>query len=351
MSQSSPTTSSGFLRELEDVRTRLVKNKHGTTELYIKALVFTAAFIACWTTLTFFMPDRTLFANLIGMALGIVIALIGFNVFHDVGHKSFFKTPRANKMLYWPLGILLGASVVVWNPQHNLHHRHPNTDTDTDIDVPGLRMHTGQPWRWYHRFQAFYAFFIYSLGYFAWIGRDIYRSVTDRVGTERIGMKTKDRVGLLTQKALYLGIVIVPMIAINGSSAIWPLVVMYLTAGLSLALVFQCAHVVEVSEFPSTDRKEELGYAELQLRTTVDFSTGNGWLSRTFRWFVGGLNFQVLHHLRPDISHVHYPKLHGPVQNLVREHGLPYRQMSYARALLSHMTLLHINGRKPAVAA
>jgi linoleoyl-CoA desaturase len=346
-----PGTSAAFLRELEQFRTTLVRDRHGTTGLYIKGLILAAAFIVCWSIIAFFLPQLPLLATACGMALGLVIALIGFNVFHDVGHRSFFKTPKMNKFMHWPLGVFLGASIVIWNPQHNLHHRHPNSETDTDIDVPGVRMHQGQPWRWYHRFQVFYAFLIYSLGYFAWIGRDIYRSTTNRVGTVEIGMKWKDKVALWIQKALYLGLVVTPIIVMNGSAAILPLVAMYLTAGIVLALVFQCAHVVEVSEFPNTERYGLDRNAEHQLRTTVDFSTGNGLSSRIFRWFVGGLNFQVLHHLRPDISHVHYAKLHASVQGLARKYGLPYRQMSYLQALWSHIVSLHRNGRKPVLAA
>lgn len=212
-------------------------------------------------------------------------------------------------------------------------------------------MHPGQPWKWYHRFQVFYAFLIYSLGYFAWIGRDLYRSITNRVGTVEIGMKRKDKVALWIQKALYVGVVIVPIIVMNGTAAIVPLMAMYLTAGIVLALVFQCAHVVEVSEFPSVEWYGRDGNAEHQLRTTVDFSTGKGLSSRIFRWCVGGLNFQVLHHLRPDISHVHYEKLHATVWGLARKYQLPYRQMSYVQALWSHIWSLYKNGLKPALAA
>lgn len=346
-----PSTSTAFLRELEACRSTLIKDRHGTTGLYVKGVVFTAAFVACWITLVFFLPQQVLLRIAVGMSLGLVIALLGFNVFHDVGHGSFFKNPRMNKRLHWPLGVFLGASVLIWNPQHNLHHRHPNSATDTDIDVPGVRMHAGQPWKWYHRFQAFYAFLIYSLGYIAWIGRDLYRSMVNRVGTVEIGMRRKEKVELWVQKVLYVGLVIAPVIVVNGSAAVVPLIAMYLTAGIVLAIVFQCAHVVEVSEFPSAERMGEMGNAEHQLRTTVDFSTGSGLSSRVFRWFVGGLNFQVLHHLRPDISHVHYAKLHGSVRKLADKYGLPYRQMSYLRALWSHCVSLHQNGRKPAVVA
>ncbi len=346
-----PSTSAAFLKDLEDCRASLVSNRYGNTSLYIKGLVLAAAFVVCWSTLVFFLPEHSLLAIAPGMALGFVIALLGFNVFHDVGHGSFFRTPRMNKRMHWPLGVFLGASILVWNPQHNLHHRHPNSETDTDIDVPGVRMHPGQPWKWYHRFQAFYAPLIYSLGYFAWIWRDLRRSMANRVGTVEIGMKPRDKVELWIQKVLYIGLVITPIVVVNGAAAIVPLVAMYLTAGIVLAIVFQCAHVVEVSEFPNAERMGEIDNAEHQLRTTVDFSTGNNLSSRVFRWFVGGLNFQVLHHLRPDISHVHYAKLHGPVQKLTAKYGLPYRQMSYLQALWSHLTTLYRNGRKPSVLA
>jgi linoleoyl-CoA desaturase len=71
--------------------------------------------------------------------------------------------------------------------------------------------------------------------------------------------------------------------------------------------------------------------------TTSNFSRKNKWLS----WYVGGLNFQVEHHLFPSICHVHYPALSNIVKETAQEYGLPYHeQATFMEAFRSHVRLL-----------
>ena len=57
-----------------------------------------------------------------------------------------------------------------------------------------------------------------------------------------------------------------------------------------------------------------------QVEATVDFARG----SRLLSWFIGGLNFQIEHHLFPQICHVHYPALSLLVEQTCKEYGLSY---------------------------
>ncbi len=108
---------------------------------------------------------------------------------------------------------------------------------------------------------------------------------------------------------------------------LWTVLAVYLVAsfvqGVVLSVVFQLAHCVEEAEFPLPEPESgrmENAWAVHQVATTVDFARG----SRLVSWFVGGLNFQIEHHLFPQICHVHYPVLSRLVEKTCREFGLKY---------------------------
>ena len=117
--------------------------------------------------------------------------------------------------------------------------------------------------------------------------------------------------------------------------------------GLTLAIVFQLAHVVKGTAFEHADdstRKLDTAWAEYQVRTTVDFARNNKLIS----WLVGGLNFQIEHHLFPRISHIHYPAISKIVQATCIEYNLPYLCMpGFGAAVQSHFQQLRLLGQKP----
>jgi linoleoyl-CoA desaturase len=88
----------------------------------------------------------------------------------------------------------------------------------------------------------------------------------------------------------------------------------------------------------------ENSWAIHQLHTTTNFANKNMMLS----WYCGGLNFQVEHHLFPNICHVHYRKISPIVQATAKEFGLPYKAApTFIDALWLHAKLLKELGRKP----
>jgi linoleoyl-CoA desaturase len=121
------------------------------------------------------------------------------------------------------------------------------------------------------------------------------------------------------------------------------LIVHYL-AGFVLAAIFQPAHVVESTEFPipSESGSLENDWAVHQIKTTMNFANGD----KVFSWLVGGLNYQVEHHLFPTICHVHYPKISAIVKKTAEDFNLPYLQKrTFIGALWSHEIMLWRLGR------
>src|SRR5690606_13250163 len=108
--------------------------------------------------------------------------------------------------------------------------------------------------------------------------------------------------------------------------------------------IFQLAHVMETSEFPApTDENKMMNsWAIHQLLNTANFAPK----SRVLSWFIGGLNYQIEHHLFPQICHVHYPTLSKIVQQTAQEYNLPYNvQPTFVKALIEHGSMLKKLGR------
>ncbi|HKZ65680.1 MAG TPA: fatty acid desaturase, partial [Chitinophagaceae bacterium] len=118
--------------------------------------------------------------------------------------------------------------------------------------------------------------------------------------------------------------------------------VMHFTAGLFLSCVFQPAHIMETSEFAlpvNTDgkRRMEDSWAVHEVVNTTNFAPD----SRILSWFIGGLNYQIEHHLFIGVCHVHYKKIAPIVQSTMAAFGLPYHvQPTFFRAILAHAGML-----------
>jgi linoleoyl-CoA desaturase len=116
-------------------------------------------------------------------------------------------------------------------------------------------------------------------------------------------------------------------------------VIMHATAGLVLTVVFQLAHVTDKNEFPLVHEGQlENDFLVHQLKTTMNFATNNPLIS----YIVGGLNFQVEHHLFPAISHIHYPKISKIVEATAIEFNVPYnKERTFFGALFLHTKMLY----------
>ncbi|MGH7310105.1 MAG: fatty acid desaturase family protein, partial [Candidatus Rokuibacteriota bacterium] len=117
-----------------------------------------------------------------------------------------------------------------------------------------------------------------------------------------------------------------------------------LVAGFVLSVVFQAAHCVEEAAFPPVQGRSPRvasAWAVHQAETTVNFARR----SRVAAWLLGGLNFQIEHHLFPRISHTHYPAISRLVEEVCRDFGVKYAEhRSLGAALASHFRWLRRMG-------
>ena len=288
-------------------------------------------------------------------AMGFGMAGIGLSIMHDANHGAYSKKPWVNNLLGLSLN-LVGGHAVNWRVQHNvLHHTYTNVhDVDEDISPRGvLRMGPESKWRAMHRFQHLYAWFFYGLMTLVWVlAKDFFRLLK----YQREGLLKKQKTTpahewtvMILTKIIYLSYIFgLPMIILG--LPFWQVLVgfllMHYIAGFILAIIFQPAHVVEGTAYPEPDAKGNLenNWAIHQLHTTTNF----GHRHRVFSWYVGGLNYQVEHHLFPNICHVHYRAIAPIVEQTAREFGLPYKSKeTFLDAVVAHAAQLKLMGQKP----
>jgi linoleoyl-CoA desaturase len=281
--------------------------------------------------------------------MGVGMAGLGLSVMHDANHGAYSKNRFVNKFLGYVIHIL-GGSATNWILQHNvLHHTFTNVDgVDEDIN-PGnfLRFSPHQKRTKMHELQHIYAWPLYALMTILWITTKDFKQIIRYKKSGLIKQMRKPYsvlfTEILTMKVFYyVYALIIPLIFF---AAPWYLTIvffllMHFIAGLTLAAIFQSAHVMPTSEYPLPDDKGKLEnhWAIHQMLTTANFSPK----SRILSWYVGGLNFQIEHHLFPNICHVHYKSISKIVEKTAKEFGLPYHsQPNFFIALKEHARMLY----------
>jgi linoleoyl-CoA desaturase len=346
-----PKDTAGFLTTL---RTRVDayfahsgRRERDCGRMYLKTAVILAWFAAAYGLLVFAAPAWWLAVPL-AVALGVAIAAVGFNIAHDGGHHAYSDRPWVNRLAALSLD-LIGASSYLWHWKHGVfHHTYPNVEgQDTDItNEPVARFSPHQTRRWFHRWQHLYLWPAYALTAPRWhLYTDFLEVIRGRIGPHKIPRpKGRDLAAFLLGKVVSIGLLLaVPMFFHPW----WVVLLFYLlvtgVAGVVLSVVFQLAHCVGEAGFP-LPAGGQMGdaWAAHQVHTTVDFAR----TSRALTWLLGGLNFQVEHHLFPRVCHVHYPALAVIVEQTCREFGVRYAAHgSFLDGVAAHFRWLRELGR------
>ena len=330
-------------------------SKHANSEMIMKTIVMFSLY---------FIPYALIVSSVVSSMTGIILLVIimslglagiGLSVMHDANHGAYSKEKWINTLVGYSLN-LVGANSFNWKLQHNvMHHTYTNVhDEDEDISPRGvLRLEPHAPWKKIHKYQFVYAWFLYGLMTLVWLFyKDFYRIVK----YHKTGLAKKQNANivnewiiLITTKLVYIGyIFVIPTLftSLAWWQVILGIVIMHYIAGFLLAIIFQPAHVIEGTAYPlpDADLTLENNWSVHQLLTTSNFGNKSRW----FTWYVGGLNFQIEHHLFPNICHVHYSKISTIVKETANEFGLPYRSArTFIGALGSHARILRQLGQQP----
>jgi linoleoyl-CoA desaturase len=294
------------------------------------------------------------------LLMGLSILLTAFNVSHDAAHGVAVKSRFWNRILFSLSFNLQGNNAYVWGKNHNeSHHLYTNIE-GSDIDVlnnPMFRMTETQPLKWYHRYQFVYApflYLLYSLNWFLFREALMIFNISSR--TIAIKIPRTEIIKLVLYKMLYIGYMIVLPVYLLPFG--WPLVLtVFLLNHFFISLLFVgVLGVSHLSDFvahprPNAQNRLNMSWPKLQMCTSVDYNAD----SHLLNWTLGGFNAHALHHLLPDICHVHYLNILPIFRELAIKHGLTYMEMPYRQSLAAHFRFLRVMGRseqsKPVVYA
>jgi len=206
--------------------------------------------------------------------------------------------------------------------------------------------------KWFHQYQHLFIWFVYLVIPFYWSYSDVALILSKgkyyehQIPTPR-PLELSFLFGL---KALGIGFFLGLPIALGYSpvGAITGYTIAYMTYGLVICVVFMLAHVLEPAEFiepdPTSNHIDD-EWAILQVKTTVDFAPTNAFLN----WYIGGLNYQVVHHLFPYVCHIHYPQIAKIVGEVSQEFGVKYNVYpTFREALVANYRWLKQMGQPPA---
>ena len=317
--------------------------------MILKTIILISSYLAPFLIILF-VPVNVWLAFALVVLMGFGIAGIGMGVMHDACHGAYSKKHWVNNLLGGTL-YLLGSNVLNWKIQHNvLHHTYTNiSGLDEDIDDKGpIRLSENKPLKWYHKYQYIYAFIFYGLMTVTMLTNDFIRLYKyHKAGLIKSQNKKMpiEFAKMLFRKIVYL-LLIIGLPLYFTDFKLWQIIlgffIMHWTASIILSFVFQMAHVVEGADQPILEENMHTDWSVHQLNTTSDFARNNKVLS----WYVGGLNFQIEHHLFPNICHVHYKKIAPIVEQTAHEYGFHYNlKSSFRSALLSHIYRLKELGK------
>lgn len=293
------------------------------------------------------------FLFLLYIISGLGMAGIGMGVMHDAIHGSYSKNKKINTLLGYTFN-LIGANATIWRIQHNvLHHTYTNIDAaDDDLNAPFfLRFSPHAKHYWIHQFQHIYIWFFYSISTLSWITtKDFVRlkRYRDMGFLDKKNEYEKTLISMTAWKLLYYSYALVlPMIMVPQTwwFILLAFLCMHFVTGILVSVVFQIAHIMPATDFPlpsTTGMMQDDWYGH-QFATTSNFSPKSNLLF----WLVGGLNYQVEHHVLPDVCHVHYKNLTKIVSETANEYGMPYHvKKSVMHAIWDHTKMLRSLGKK-----
>ena len=313
-------------------------------KMYFKALVWTSLLGLSFTIL-FAAPHGGWLIT--GYLLSAVSMLaLGFNFAHDAAHGSLFKSEKANRIIFELLFLIQGANGYLWRMRHlHSHHHYPNVaHCDADLEVGGLiHLDATKPPKAYHRFQAYYAPFLYLLYTLVWfIFKDFKLFAQKDHGNLKFARYPLiEWIKLIIFKVAYLALFIALPLYVTELSWVTILLCflgMHALQSVLLLYTFLITHHVEETWYPSVQEEQVEGsWLEHQVRSANDFFP----FSRVANFVFGGFNCHVAHHLFPNLAHIHYPQVSEVLHRELAASGLPCNQTGYFQGIRSHLRLLH----------
>lgn len=340
-------------KEVEQYLSQPGVRERGYRRLHRKALIIVLWAIASYIPLV--MSHAWWQTLLCGVSFAIAAAGIGFNIMHDGNHGAFSRSRRVNRLAGLTLE-LLGGSSLTWDVAHNrAHHPNPNVvGLDPDIDQPPFaRLASSQEWKPWYRWQYLYLPLVYCMIAVRWqtIG-DFPGVIRQQIGPYRFKVGRMQWIQFFGFKAVFFGWAVVLPLALHSWNlqVLWVCLALDILFSLILVFAFQMAHcndeaLFDTAEHVASGAKSGNRWAWRQIMSTVNLCIYN----RVITEYMGGLNFQLEHHLFLTEAHVHYPAISRIVQRMCQRYNLPYQcSPTLWAALGAHWRHLRKMGRRQA---
>jgi linoleoyl-CoA desaturase len=324
--------------------------------MYAKSAIIFGWVLGSWSFILW-GPSSILLKILGCIALGLGLAGFGMSVGHDANHGSYSKHPIVNRFFSYTHEFI-GVSSFLWRFRHNkLHHIYTNLQ-GLDVEVNGdgaVRMSPDEDHKWHHQFQHYFIWFLYPLIPFYWFQGDLRRFIFsgDYLGHPAPKPKASDIFDFIAPRIVSLAFFFLIPAGLGYSwlQIFVGLTISHMVYGFIVCSIFMLAHVVESVDYPAIDRSNntvEDEWAIMQVKTSADFAPNNAFLN----WYLGGLNFQTIHHLFPDVCHIHYRQLAPIVAEVCQEYGIQYNVYdTFGSAIASHYRWLKRLGQSPEIEA
>jgi fatty acid desaturase len=259
--------------------------------------------------------------------LAVVFTQIAF-VGHDAGHRQIFRSRRANNLVgLVHANLLVGISFGWWVGKHDRHHTNPNhEDLDPDIDIPALAFTTGQARdkrglaRVIARYQAYLFFPLLLL-----------EAAQLHVASAKAIVRDTGRATVVEALLLLLHLVGYVTALFLVLSPLQAAVFVLIQQGL-FGLYLGCSFAPNHKGMPTLTDADELDFLRTQVLTSRNVRG-----SRLVDFLLGGLNYQIEHHLFPNMPRPNLRRAQPLVRAFCSQHDLPYTEAtmfgSYAEAL------------------
>jgi fatty acid desaturase len=306
----------------------LLDRRPGYYRLKITLTIF--AFLAAWVLFVIVGNSWTTLA--VAALVGLIFTQLGF-IGHDAGHNQVFATRQRNRRLGLVVGnVLIGLSFSWWVHKHNAHHAHPNeVGLDPDIGegvpaaAPDASANGGRTLTlWLARWQAplFFPLMVLRSGGMHVLGIKRLLRQRDRASAVEASL-------IALHAALYLTVV---LLVLSPLRALAFVLVQQAVFSVYLGISFAPNH----KGMPLIDTAAGTGFARRQVVTSRNIS--GGWFTD---FMLGGLNYQIEHHLFPSMPRPNLRRVQGLVRDFCAATDLCYLEASFAgsfRQVVDHLS-------------
>ncbi|KAI8143077.1 delta-6-fatty acid desaturase [Fennellomyces sp. T-0311] len=345
-----------FAQEMRELRDKLEQQGYfnSSTGFYIYKVLSTLALCgAAFVLLYLYGKTSTLAVVTAAFLVGVFWQQCGW-LAHDFGHHQAFKDRSFNDVLVVFLGdFCQGFSLSWWKNKHNTHHASTNVHGhDPDIDTApillwdeyasanyygSLQDEPGTLSRFFAESvlpnQTRYFFFILAFARLSWAVQSVMYMVSEEAINKSKKLRFFERSCLAAHWILFTGVTIAWIG--NVSNMLLFFFVSQTVAGYFIALVFALNH----NGMPviSQEKAETMEFFEIQVITGRDVSQG-----ALGDWFMGGLNYQIEHHVFPNMPRHNLSKVKPMVKSLCKKYGIHYHDTSFINGTIEVMSTLDI---------